>query len=314
MVARPIWGGIKVLNTNLIEHLICPDCKDKLEESKADNIFLCPKCNRVFSTKKGIINLLPKYLEKNKINEEITWSKGGYFPNKFKIDKLTPWASFSYKHNEIRYFIEKVLPNYHFEGTVLEIGSGMCYGSCIIKKQYPMSTIIASDISYSALEIGIEVCKMIRSNVDFFITCDCERLPFEDNFFDVVFGSSVIHHFTEPEKGMSEIYRVLKENGVYIGFKELASNKLFEAIFKKFGAAGHIEQKYGVIDAVYSFSKWRDILASGGFEDFIIDLERDYEYKLYHWFPPLYYKMLSVIPIFFVRNLFLHGISIYAKK
>jgi ubiquinone/menaquinone biosynthesis C-methylase UbiE len=43
-----------------------------------------------------------------------------------------------------------------------------------------------------------------------------DRLPFEDNYFDVVFSKSVVEHFYYPEKILAEIYRVLKPNGLVI--------------------------------------------------------------------------------------------------
>lgn len=43
-----------------------------------------------------------------------------------------------------------------------------------------------------------------------------EALPFEDDFFDVVFSKSVIEHFYYPERLMKEIYRVLKPGGLVI--------------------------------------------------------------------------------------------------
>ncbi len=43
-----------------------------------------------------------------------------------------------------------------------------------------------------------------------------DLLPFEDDFFDVVFSKSVIEHFYYPEKLVKEIYRVLKPGGLVI--------------------------------------------------------------------------------------------------
>lgn len=43
-----------------------------------------------------------------------------------------------------------------------------------------------------------------------------DRLPFEDNYFDVVYSKSVVEHFYYPEKILAEIYRVLKPNGLVI--------------------------------------------------------------------------------------------------
>jgi ubiquinone/menaquinone biosynthesis C-methylase UbiE len=42
-----------------------------------------------------------------------------------------------------------------------------------------------------------------------------ESIPFETNTFDVVHASSVIEHVLEVEKAFDEIYRVLKQGGVF---------------------------------------------------------------------------------------------------
>lgn len=43
-----------------------------------------------------------------------------------------------------------------------------------------------------------------------------EKLPYEDNSFDIIYSKSVIEHFYYPEKIFVEIYRVLKPGGVVI--------------------------------------------------------------------------------------------------
>jgi ubiquinone/menaquinone biosynthesis C-methylase UbiE len=43
-----------------------------------------------------------------------------------------------------------------------------------------------------------------------------DKLPFGDNYFDVVYSKSVVEHFYYPEKILAEIYRVLKPNGLVI--------------------------------------------------------------------------------------------------
>ncbi len=43
-----------------------------------------------------------------------------------------------------------------------------------------------------------------------------EKLPYEDNYFDVIYSKSVIEHFYFPEKLFQEAYRVLKPGGTII--------------------------------------------------------------------------------------------------
>ena len=41
-----------------------------------------------------------------------------------------------------------------------------------------------------------------------------EPLPYNDNYFDVIYSKSVLEHFYYPEKLVMEIYRVLKPGGL----------------------------------------------------------------------------------------------------
>lgn len=45
------------------------------------------------------------------------------------------------------------------------------------------------------------------------INLEEDKLPFEDNFFDIIFTKSVLEHIHKPENFMKECYRVLKPSG-----------------------------------------------------------------------------------------------------
>ncbi len=108
----------------------------------------------------------------------------------------------------------------------------------------------------SALDKGCQISAFMGSSIDYFVACKVEQLPFEDNFFDYVIGSAVLHH-TCPEKSVKQIFRVLKGNGRYIGFGELATPRIMGYLWGRFGMAGRREKDLGVNEGEYSFGQWK---------------------------------------------------------
>lgn len=43
-----------------------------------------------------------------------------------------------------------------------------------------------------------------------------EKLPFRDNFFDLLLCTETLEHFPSPRKGIAEFNRILKQNGIII--------------------------------------------------------------------------------------------------
>jgi SAM-dependent methyltransferase len=58
---------------------------------------------------------------------------------------------------------------------------------------------------------------------------DAERLPFPDGSFDIVYSWGVIHHSERPEAIVSEVHRVLRAGGVFIG---MVYGRYSPAVFK----------------------------------------------------------------------------------
>jgi 2-polyprenyl-3-methyl-5-hydroxy-6-metoxy-1,4-benzoquinol methylase len=102
------------------------------------------------------------------------------------------------------FFIE--LAKIKADDKVLEIGCGT--GLFTEKVSVTGAQIIATDLSEDLLEIALQ--KKI-SNCRF-EKADAHSLKYSDELFDVVFGSSILHHL-EMEAALKEIYRVLKPGG-----------------------------------------------------------------------------------------------------
>ena len=96
-------------------------------------------------------------------------------------------------------------------GTCLDLGCGIGqFSKWFIENGYE---VISSDISKIALE-KVKEFNSIVVNVDM-----REKLPFDDNKFDVVFANLSIHYFSDSDTKelMNEIKRILKKDGLFIG-------------------------------------------------------------------------------------------------
>lgn len=77
--------------------------------------------------------------------------------------------------------------------------------------------IVGLDISDGMLEVGRQ--KIKSKNLDDIISMvigDSEDLPFEDNSFDAITVAFGVRNFENLEKGLSEILRVLKPEGIFV--------------------------------------------------------------------------------------------------
>src|SRR3990172_3718814 len=90
---------------------------------------------------------------------------------------------------------------------VLEVGCGTGYFTKELAKTGALITAI--DISRDLLEVAQSEIK--SKNVLFQIE-NAYALTFNDNYFDSIVGSSVLHHL-EVDRALSEFYRVLKPGG-----------------------------------------------------------------------------------------------------
>ena len=77
--------------------------------------------------------------------------------------------------------------------------------------------IVGLDISDGMLEVGRQkiTSKNLGDKISMVIG-DSENLPFEDNSFDAITVAFGVRNFETLEKGLAEIHRVLKPNGVFV--------------------------------------------------------------------------------------------------
>lgn len=110
--------------------------------------------------------------------------------------------------------------------VILDVATGTADLALTLAKLNP-DKIIGIDISAGMLEYGRQ--KVNHKNLQGLITlqqADSENLPFESNHFDAVTVAFGVRNFENLDKGLAEIYRVLKPGGQFI-ILEFSKVKVF---------------------------------------------------------------------------------------
>ena len=100
--------------------------------------------------------------------------------------------------------------------TVLDIATGTGDLALLMTKT-SAEKIIGLDISAGMLDVGrkkIEA-KNLSNKIEMLLA-DSENMPFENNTFDAITVAFGVRNFETLEKGLSEILRVLKPNGIFV--------------------------------------------------------------------------------------------------
>ena len=97
-------------------------------------------------------------------------------------------------------------------GEALEIGSGTGYFSLNLLQLGLIGRLVATDISPGMLGELAATAERLGLEVET-EAADAERLPFEDESFDLVFGHAVLHHLPDLPVALAEFRRVLRPGG-----------------------------------------------------------------------------------------------------
>ena len=124
-------------------------------------------------------------------------------------------------------------------------------------------SVVGVDVSETGIQDAARRAEALGMAAVSFRQATALQLPFADAEFDFVCCSGVLHHTASVERGMAEIYRVLKPGGsVYLllygaGGLFWTSNYVMRAFAK---LAGHDEMEHCVEQAGYAVNRRRAVL------------------------------------------------------
>jgi demethylmenaquinone methyltransferase/2-methoxy-6-polyprenyl-1,4-benzoquinol methylase len=165
--------------------------------------------------------------------------------------------------------------------TILDIATGT--GDLAINlTKTAASKIVGLDISEGMLQVGRKKIENLHLNKTIeMVFGDSENIPFENNSFDAITVAFGVRNFENLDKGLLEIYRVLKPDGIFVvletsiptktPFKQgyhFYSTKILPLIGKLF-SKDKVAYKY-LSDSAASFpygEAFNNILMKNGFID-----------------------------------------------
>ncbi|MDA0986282.1 MAG: bifunctional demethylmenaquinone methyltransferase/2-methoxy-6-polyprenyl-1,4-benzoquinol methylase UbiE [Bacteroidetes bacterium] len=118
---------------------------------------------------------------------------------------------------------------------ILDVATGTADFAIVIEKILKPEIIIGIDISEKMLEVGkkkieeLNLSKTIKLEIG-----DCEKLNFEENYFDAVTVAFGVRNFEKLINGLNEIKKVLKPNGVAVILEFSKPKNLIIKLFYKF--------------------------------------------------------------------------------
>ena len=124
---------------------------------------------------------------------------------------------------------------------ILDVGFGNGYLEKLIYKEVQCS-IYGIDISEDMVKVASKNNKKGIANGDIaLLVGDCCELTFENNSFDIVTTMNTIYFWKDTIQGLQEIYRVLKEKGVF--YNAVLTKESLDKVFYTKNGFKKFEQK-----------------------------------------------------------------------
>ena len=133
--------------------------------------------------------------------------------------------------------------------VVLDYGCGAGNVSQKIAASHPLK-LFGIDISEVSINNAIENAKKLNLQINYSVD-NCEETKFNAETFDLVFGSGILHHLN-LEKSVSEINRILKNNGEMVFLEPLGTNALIN-FYRKLTPKSRSEDEHPFLKNDFDF-------------------------------------------------------------
>ena len=138
---------------------------------------------------------------------------------------------FAQKMSEAQVVLEKLGAHAQLlrdAGTILEIGGGQGWVSCMLRRELGADkTIISSDIAPDAIASLPEWERVFRVEIDGGLACRSYEIPLRASSVDLVIVFAAAHHFGAHRRTLCELERVLSPGGRALYLHEPVCRQFF---------------------------------------------------------------------------------------
>ena len=150
------------------------------------------------------------------------------------------------------------------EGSLLDIGTGPGRLLIALHRKSPRLRLIGVDSSGPMVAQARK--NIIRAGLSPSIDIEVGNagfLPFHGESFDVVVSTGSIHHWKEPEKGLDEVYRVLKRKGVALIYDLVSDTPQYvlDELSRDFGKLKAVRLRIHALEEPFYTRKDLELLA-----------------------------------------------------
>ena len=132
---------------------------------------------------------------------------------------------------------------------ILDYGCGIGTSTEKVIKYNPKK-IIGIDISEVSINKAKNKAEKLGIDAEYKVE-NCENTEFNDNSFDIVYGTGILHHL-QFDKCLDEIYRLLKTGGSLVFVEPLGTNPLIN-LYRKFTPQSRSKDEHPLVKKDFNY-------------------------------------------------------------
>lgn len=225
------------LNPTLLERLVCPACKLRVEVDDLQSELHCPTCSY------SVVDGIPIMMIKSKQPEKKDFDYLEHYKKDAEEFDYFEKSTGATEHSErrIREYTTLQIPKE--AKSILDVGCGSAW----LAKEYMGKEVFICSLDATIVNTS-KALKTYPSIYHAAVVADAYKLPFADGSFDCVVAAEIIEHVIDPSAFVKELLRVVSPTGVLV-----ISTPYKEAI--RYALCVHCNQKTPLNSHLHSFDE-----------------------------------------------------------